>query len=425
MLQSAWVADLFTAEEVDLIRATPALERLHNEADDDDHLLNALTRVLPLALNNIARLAAAVLQIDLDTASTSPDSMKRHIRGAVYEIHRVHDRLTALDVVQCDVAVMPVEIVDRYVVDHLVSAARTVGCIAAGATNMASIRTACDIANASVKGRATSPSRRVMWCNYAVLFARRFATLDLCSSRFDRALFMTRRLRNGFDWHDDCDRRPFCRVRTPFLVQHWCTRSSGGGCPNRKIQSLQHDLWASLESLLGASASLTLVQAAKRNAACWPKEEDIAWCKPRSLAMRLVLGGQLESQEIPGLGWLPTDIDREYANLSRNPDRCRLKLREMLRCSADRLMVQSVCELWLRCVHDARRGLQSPRAVWRRMQLAAPSRAGQMSQTQRESLRMHFCKRLPHYTDECATLQREHCLPRDDADDPAEGPRAP
>ena len=302
MLQSAWVADLFTAEEVDLIRATPALERLHNEADDDDHLLNALTRVLPLALNNIARLAAAVLQIDLDTASTSPDSMKRHIRGAVYEIHRVHDRLTALDVVQCDVAVMPVEIVDRYVVDHLVSAARTVGCIAAGATNMASIRTACDIANASVKGRATSPSRRVMWCNYAVLFARRFATLDLCSSRFDRALFMTRRLRNGFDWHDDCDRCPFCRVRTPFLVQHWCTRSSGGGCPNRKMQSLQHDLWASLESLLGASASLTLVQAAKRNAACWPKEEDIAWCKPRSLAMRLVLGGQLESQEIPGLG---------------------------------------------------------------------------------------------------------------------------
>ena len=76
VLQSAWVADLFTAEEVDLIRATPALERLHNEADDDDHLLNALTRVLPLALSNIARLAAAVLQIDLDTASTSPDSMK-------------------------------------------------------------------------------------------------------------------------------------------------------------------------------------------------------------------------------------------------------------------------------------------------------------------------------------------------------------
>jgi len=135
--------------------------------------------------------------------------------------------------------------------------------------------------------------------------------------------------------------------------------------------------------------------------------------------MRLVLGGQLESQEIPGLGWLPTDIDREYANLSRNPDRCRLKLREMLRCSADRLMIQSVCELWLRCVHDARRGLQSPRAVWRRMQLAAPSRAGQMSQTQRESLRMHFCKRLPHYTDECATLQREHCLPQVEADDPA------
>ena len=30
-----------------------------------------------------------------------------------------------------------------------------------------------------------------------------------------------------------------------------------------------------------------------------------------------------------------------------------------------------------------------------------------MSQTQRESLRMHFCKRLPHYTDECGSLYNE------------------
>ena len=78
----------------------------------------------------------------------------------------------------------------------------------------------------------------------------------------------------------------------------------------------------------------------------------------------------------------------------------------MLQCSADRLLIQSVCENWMRCIHDLRSRFQTPKAFWRRAQLAAPT--CRMSRPQRKQLRLHFARRVPQYAAQIYAAQREN-----------------
>ena len=278
--------------------------------------------------------------------------------------------------------------------------------IAEGHTNWQSIAAAVDLANPAVGSGNSDSCRRTMWCNFGVLFTQRFPSLDLNSPRRDRGLHIIRRLRNGFDWYTDCTQCPFCRCRTPFLAQHWSTQASGGGCPDKSVQAMQRDMWESLERLVVSDSVQQLVKRAKQSAAKWPCAEDIAWCAPRNLATRLLLGGHLWPDERPGPGWVPTDIDRAYGDIAKDAASAQQRVHAMLQCSADRLLIQSVCENWLRCIHDLRSRFQTPKAFWRRAQLAAPT--CRMSRPQRKQLRLHFARRVPQYAAQIYAAQREH-----------------
>lgn len=181
------------------------------------------------------------------------------------------------------------------------------------------------------------------------------------------------------------------------------------------MQDLTKALWAALDHLIVHPGAADLVRRAVQVSRKWPGTDAIAWTPRYSLPTRLLLGGHVMHGEYPGEGWHPTDIDRALKSLEQSDRPARVaKLQDMLLCSSDRLILQSTCELWIRCIHDARIASSSTKAKWRLGQLSAPGQIRGSRRADRETMRMHFCKRIPQYTDEMFTVQREaqlaqHC----------------
>lgn len=175
-----------------------------------------------------------------------------------------------------------------------------------------------------------------------------------------------------------------------------------------RIQRLATALWAGLRRLLRHTGVNKLIARAENIVKHWPGDAEIAWNSHSNLPSRILLGGHLWPHEIPGKGWHPADIDRMHRNMQHQPteDRARA-LQSMLLCSSDRMVLQSTCELWLRCVHDTRLVCRTAKAKWRLAQLLAPGMAQLTSRAQHEVMRAHFSKRIPQYASELFATQRE------------------
>jgi hypothetical protein len=79
----------------------------------------------------------------------------------------------------------------------------------------------------------------------------------------------------------------------------------------------------------------------------------------------------------------------------------------MLHCASERNIIQSTCELWLRCVHDARLKTKSAKAQSRLWQLLAAGGKEHLPRSQRVRLRTHFGRRIPQYAAELFSVQQE------------------
>ena len=109
---SGWVVDMMSSEEIASIQRAPARERGALEADESDPLVKALIRVLPITVRNILHIVSCVVRSELNPDTTSQGTIKRAMRNAIYEHHRVGDRKVALNVLQAHVSSMCVEVID-------------------------------------------------------------------------------------------------------------------------------------------------------------------------------------------------------------------------------------------------------------------------------------------------------------------------
>ena len=229
--------------------------------------------------------------MSLNPKCIQQQQQQHHVRNAIYAVHRASDRLTGLAVAQLSVSNMPVAIYDTPSPEAggLLSYAYILGHVASGCTDRLSVAALADHA-AAAANELTDAGRIAMWCIFTVLFPFRFPPLDVLSPRTDRAAHLIRRLRNGCDWYQDCTACMFCPIRTPYLVQHWLTSASAGGCHDRRVQALRHDLWASLRVVPVSEGVQALTRAAQMNAAVWPGAPDITWCPRAVLQCALCLG---------------------------------------------------------------------------------------------------------------------------------------
>ena len=101
-----------SSEEIASIQRAPARERGALEADESDPLVKALIRVLPITVRNILHIVSCVVRSELNPDTTSQGTIKRAMRNAIYEHHRVGDRKVALNVLQAHVSSMCVEVMD-------------------------------------------------------------------------------------------------------------------------------------------------------------------------------------------------------------------------------------------------------------------------------------------------------------------------